>query len=406
MTTVPYSHELNWPPHLRPFDPLDEEIQADPYPHYAWMRENAPVLRTKTTSGDVWLVSRFQDVQWALRSPKLFSSEVGYKEHIPQMFFMDPPAQTRLREVVASEFTPKAVARHEAAIQALVDEHFGRYLKKGGGEIVEECIAQLTIGTIASVLGLPLTDAGKFRTWSSDVANYFGRVTGRGLGDPPADELGMKAFLQYVQKAMTGTDEEGSILARIGRLFREGVLPEKEAQFLVLSIFNAGHETTTMLTANGMIILAQRPDLLRRLRDKPADVTPFVEELARYRPSAHRLSRITTTDVAIGGVTIPAQSAVRLLPAAANRDSARYPNGEVFDMDRDTSGHMAFGFGIHSCLGSWLARLESKVLFRTVSQRLSRLEFDPDLARSVVPYKGGTLGPSGPQAVTLKVFPA
>jgi cytochrome P450 len=400
---TPYPEDLVWPAHLRPFDPLDHTIQADPYPYYEWMREHAPVLRTKTSLGEAWFLSRYRDVVGVLRSHKIFSSELYDPKKAPQVLFMDEPDHMRLRAAVAHIFTPKAVAKLEEKIRSLAGQYFHPLLGEGIVEIVESFAAPLTLDMITILIGLPLSETDQFRRWSQDWGSYSGRLSGNSPGSP-TDEAGTMAFVEYMRQTLERVPADGdSILSSIVRARAQGKLTDQEAQFFTLVLFTAGHETTTILIANGLIQLAETPELLTRLRENPGDIPAFVEELARYKPPIHRLRRITTREVEVGGHTIPAHAHVRLLIVAANRDPEKFPNPELFDLGRDTGGHLGFGFGIHSCLGSWLARLEARIIFELIAQTVSKIELYPDAARAVVPFTGGSMSASGPRLLTLRL---
>jgi len=401
--TTPYPQDLVWPAHLRPFDPLDHSIQADPFPYYEWMREHAPVLRTRTSLGEAWFLSRYRDVVGVLRAPKIFSSELYDPKKAPQVLFMDDPDHTRLRVAVAHVFTPKAVTRLEDKIRSLARSYFSPLLDSGGGEIVENFAGPLTLDTITSLLGLPLSERNQFFKWSQDWGSYSGRLSGNSPGSP-TDEAGTKAFVDYMAKTLETVSPDGdSILSSIVRARSEGKMTDQEAKFYSLVLFTAGHETTTILISNGLIQLAETPHLLARLRENPADVPKFAEELARYKPPIHRLRRITNQEVEVAGHRIPARSHVRLLIVSANRDPEKFPNPDVFDLTRDTGGHLGYGFGVHSCLGAWLARLEARIVFEMLAQTVSKVELYPDPVRAVVPFTGGSMSSAGPKSLTVRL---
>lgn len=173
-------------------------------------------------------------------------------------------------------------------------------------------------------------------------------------------------------------------------------------QFATL-LFGAGHTTTTNLIGNCLYMLTQRPDDLARMREDEAFIEPFIEEVLRTRPSFHRILRITTREVELHGETIPAGSIVRLLLASANRDPEYFPDGEEFDPDRKARMHSSFGQGIHSCLGSWLARLEARTALRIISRRAARIELDPDTAPT--PLTGGTFNEFGFEHLPILIAP-
>jgi cytochrome P450 len=186
-------------------------------------------------------------------------------------------------------------------------------------------------------------------------------------------------------------------------MWKEGLLSEKEAKELCAFVFVAGHDTTTILLANAFRVFSEHPELLDRIRRNPDDAGLFVEELARFRGTVQRASRITTEEVEMAGVRIPAGAIVRLLPAAANRDSSKFPDGETFDLDRSTDGHLGFGHGVHSCLGAPLARLEVLVTVKLLAERLGSLLLDPD--KPIEYVRGNNLTNSGPEHLHVLLAP-
>jgi len=193
---------------------------------------------------------------------------------------------------------------------------------------------------------------------------------------------------------------------QIARMWKEGLLTEKEAKELCAFVFVAGHDTTTILIANAFRVFAENPELLARVRNAPEDAELFMEELARYRGTVQRVSRITTEEVEVCGVALPKGSVVRLMPAAANWDNRKYSNAAVFDIDRKPEGHLGFGHGVHSCLGAPLARLETTATIRLLAQRLAGMTLDA--AKPIEYVRGNNLTNSGPEHlfVTMEKFNA
>ena len=398
--TAPYAEELEWPEGLGPFDALSFPIQANPFPHFAWMREEAPVVRTRTSQADLWFISRYDDVMAALRARKVFSSSTIDPDVLPLLLLMDPPRHSRLRETVSRAFTPRAVSRLEDQIRDMVLRHFDPLLDRGGGDIVEEFALRLTIGTIGSLLGIPMTETARLKSWTDDLANYFGRLARLAPGSPH-DEQGVGEFLEFLRSRLdhAAAGEEETVVANLGRLWKGGELRENDALHMCALLFLAGHETTTILIANGFLTLTEQPDLIALLRGDDSFLPRFVEELARFRAAPQRLSRLTTDEVEVRGYVIPKGSHVRLLPGSANRDSERFSDGERFDIGRDTTGHLGFGFGIHSCLGAWLARLEAQVAFEVAIDRLSSVALDRHVP--ILYYEGGTMSNTGPRSMRV-----
>lgn len=392
----PYSHELAWPEGLEPFKVVDDGSQGDPYEHYRWMRENAPVLRCQSATSDVWFLSRYDDVYAAVRNPKLFSSEVVSPPPLTFLTLFDSPGHSRLRKVVQPSFMPLSLDPFIDQITARAESLLDAMIAKGGGDVVEDYAIPLSIATISTMIDVPNEDEEKMKFWSDETFSYFGRLA-RNAPGTGTDEQSAMDFFAYLKEAMERLHKSGSpsIGGHIARMWKDGLLSEKEAKELCAFVFIAGHDTTTILVANAFRMLTEQPGLVARLRDNPADIDRFVEEVARYRGTVQRVSRMTTEETVVSGVTLPKGATVRLLLSAANRDSAKFPDGETFDIDRDTTGHLGFGNGVHKCLGMPLAKLETLVSVRLLVNKLDRMAFDP--ARPIKYVRGNNLTNSGPE---------
>ena len=401
-TPPPYSHELSWPEGLEPFKVVDDGSQGDPYRHYRWMLDNAPVLRAASPTSDVWFISRYDDVRKALRAPKIFSSEVVKPVPLTFLTLIDAPDHARLRQIVAKAFTPKAISLFEDRIRETAELLLGHLVAQGGCDVVEDYAIPLSMSTISGLLDVPAEDFEKMKFWSDETFSYFGRLA-RNAPGTGTDEQSANAFFAYLKDTMERLHAEGneSVGGHIARMWKEGELTEKEAKELCAFVFIAGQDTTTILLANAFRVVAERPELLGRLRGAPEDAEPFVEELARFRGTVQRVSRITAEAVEVAGVMLPKGAIVRLMPAAANHDAEKFPNPDVFDIDRDTSGHLGFGHGVHSCLGAPLARLETKVTAELLGRRLASVSLDPD--HEIEYVRGNNLTNSGPERLVVKV---
>ncbi|NUP75391.1 MAG: cytochrome P450 [Sinomonas sp.] len=401
-TLPPYSHELEWPKGLEPFKVVDDGSQGDPYRHYRWMLDNAPVLRASSPVSDVWFISRYDDVRKALRAPKIFSSEVVKPVPLTFLTLIDAPDHARLRQIVAKAFTPKAIGLFEERIRENAEALLDTLVARGGGDVVEDYAIPLSMSTISALLDVPAEDFDKMKFWSDETFSYFGRLA-RNAPGTGTDEESANAFFAYLKDTMERLYAEGneSVGGHIATMWKEGELTEKEAKELCAFVFIAGHDTTTILLANAFRVISEQPALLDSLNGEPSDAEPFVEELARFRGTVQRVSRITTEDVEVAGVTLPRGAIVRLMPAAANHDAAKYPNPDVFDIDRDTGGHLGFGHGVHSCLGAPLARLETKVTAELLGRRLASVRFDPD--HEIEYVRGNNLTNSGPHRLVVLV---
>lgn len=392
----PYSHELEWPEGLEPFKVVDDGSQGDPYAHYQWMLENAPVLRCHTPQSDVWFITRYDDVRKGLRAPKVFSSQVVDPVPLTFLTLLDAPNHGRLRQVVAQAFTPKAVATFEDRVRENANKYLDRMLAAGGGDAVDHYAIPLSMSTISALLDVPNPDFDKLKFWSDETFSYFGRLA-RNANGTGTDEQSAFEFFDFLKENLERlhAEENQSVGGQIARMWKDGLLSEKEAKELCAFVFVAGHDTTTILIANAFRVFAEKPELLARIRETPGDTELFMEELARYRGTVQRVSRITTGDVEVAGVVLPKGSVVRLMPAAANWDNRKYPNAAEFDIDRRPEGHLGFGHGVHSCLGAPLARLETTVTIELLAHRLANLALDP--TKPIEYVRGNNLTNSGPE---------
>lgn len=401
-TLPPYSHELDWPEALEPFKVVDDGSQGDPYEHYRWMREHAPVLRCQSATSDVWFLSRYDDVYQAIRNPKLFSSEVVSPPPLTFLTLFDAPDHSRLRKVVQPSFLPLALDPFIGQIAQRAEDLLDAMIAKGGGDVVDDFAIPLSISTISTMIDVPNEDEEKMKFWSDETFSYFGRLA-RNAPGTGTDEQSAKAFFAYLKEAMERlalTDSQ-SIGGHIARMWKDGLLSEKEAKELCAFVFIAGHDTTTILVANAFRMFAEQPDLLGRIRENPADADRFVEEVARYRGTVQRVSRITTEATTVAGVDLPKGAVVRLLLSAANRDSRKFAEGETFDIDRDSSGHLGFGNGMHKCLGAPLAKLETLIATKALARKIGDIALDP--ARPIQYVRGNNLTNSGPQNLFVKL---
>jgi cytochrome P450 len=386
------------------FDLLDPALQVDPFAAYARLRDDAPVHVAAGGKGEpVYVLSRYDDVTRALKDAETFSSRVA---PAPILMFMDPPDHTRLRRTLARAFTPRAIDVLGPRIEALARELYEPYLAAGGGDFIDGFAHPLPALVIGEMLGVPADRRRELRQWSDDSIRALGGGIGLSKDERAAARAGAMQLFAVLQAVLEGyRDQPGDTIGgELARLTTEGELTAEEALFFSQFLFVAGHETTTSLFGCGAELLARQPALFAWLRNQPELVPRFVEEVLRRTPPLHRLFRRTTRAVALHGVTIPAGAAVLLLLGAANRDPRRFPAGDAVDLDADPSGQLAFGLGIHVCLGAPLARLEGRVGFRLLLERTAHIGLDP--AHAPVPITGGTTSEFGWRALHLRVEPA
>jgi len=376
---------LNW-------DLADPGFQIDPYQHYRWLRDEAPVHRLLLPNGrELFLISRYDDVREILMDAGTYSSVAT--QDLTWLAFKDPPDHTRVRRTVSRALTDRAIAALDPEVERLTTEFFAYLLDDRGGNAVKFANL-LPVGVIAVILGIPTDSTDKLARWSLQSLELLGDS----LGIPGNDEArrATAEFIQYLKEVLAAyyqqpADNIGSNLVQFAKT---GDMSEEEVLSFAQFLFVAGHETTTHSLSSGLGILAQDPALFERLKANRELVPPFIEEVLRYRTVLQALGRIATRDVEIGGVKIPQGSQLRLSLANANLDESIFPDAETFDIERDKpTRHMTFGKGIHTCVGAPLARREMRIGFEHVLNTVKSMRLDP--AKAPVPHVGGSTNEHG-----------
>jgi cytochrome P450 len=368
------------------FDPLLPEFHADPYPFYRRLREEDPVHQSPL---GFWVLTRYDDCVTSLRDPRfgregfagLLSAVYGdgaEKGALPRsMLFRDPPDHTRLRALVSKAFTPRVIEQMRDHIQGIVDRLLARVEPAGGMDVIADLAYPLPVTVICEMLGVPLADHESIRGWSADIARSLdaiglpsdagiverGRVARHALGD---------YFRRLVPRRRA--DPRNDLLTGLIAAEEQGDrLSEGEVIAMCVLLFIAGHETTVNLIGNGLLALLRHPEQLATVRRDPALVPAAVEELLRYDSPVQRTARITNAEVELGGHALPAGAMVVAAIGAANRDPAHFVDPDRLDVTRRDIRHIAFGYGIHFCLGAPLARVEGQIALGTLLRRAPRL---------------------------------
>lgn len=359
---------------------LDPAFRADPYPHYAALRRDSPVCQVDP--GGMWAVSRHDDIVAMLRDPARFSSRafravwepawVGYNPLARSILAMDGPTHTRLRALASRAVGPRAVARLEPAIR----ERAARLAAQIDGEVdlVEAFAAPLPAFVIATLLGLDPALGVRFKRWADD----FLSVTPEPLDDGHAARVrGTIAELSAYMHAVIGERRRAPVDDMVSELLRPDgdgqIMSDAEVLEFMIAILLGGLETTTHLLATSAVYLAEHPEMLARLRAEPSRVAGFVEEMLRYDGPSQTLPRVTTCEVTLAGVTIPAGSLVLALVGSAGRDERRFPDPDRFDLERGAAA-LNFGHGVHFCLGAALARMEAQIGIDALVRRFVAIE--------------------------------
>jgi len=397
------------------YDPLDPLVREDPYPSYATLRREAPVYQVPGLG--IWAVSRYADVVRVLRSPERFSSaamaaavrkpadlapEDGQRQAPDptalSIIGADPPGHTRLRSIVSRAFTPRRIADLEPRVREIARDLLARFVPRGECDLVADYAVPLPVGVIAELLGIDRERQSDFKRWSD--------ASMRAVFDSPGHEEG-----EQIGQALVEMNDyvEQTIAARrsrpaddlIGTLLRaescEGALTVDEVRLFVFTLLVAGNVTTTHLIANAMLALMAHPSELAKVTRTPALVPGLVEEALRYDAPVQFTLRTATQDVELAGVTIPQGALVAPLSGSANRDEQVFPDADRFDVTRNPKDQLAFGHGIHFCLGAALARLEARVAFGELLPRIR----DPIRQDELVSWTN-VLTLRGPTALRLR----
>ncbi|WP_437903606.1 cytochrome P450 [Sorangium sp. So ce327] len=385
-------------------DIMTPAFRADPYTPYAAMRREAPVCQVDP--GGMWAVSRYADVATVLRSPERFSSQgfraawqpawVGHNPLASSILAMDGPDHARLRGLVSRAFGAPAIARIEQRARELCERLAGRL--DGEVDFIAAAAAPLPAFVISELLGLDHALEPHFKRWMDDLlsvtpepasAEHAARVRAT------IEELDRYMADVIAARRRSPSDDLVSELARAGEL-----LGDREIIDLLVSILGGGLETTTHLLGSSMLLLAERPAELERLRASPQLIPRFIEEMMRYDGPTQSVPRLTTSDVALAGVTIPAGSLVLALVGSANRDEQRFTDPDRFDLHRGQPS-LTFGHGAHFCLGAALARMEAKVALEVLLPGIGEVTRAP----GEIPYNR-TLTVRGPVSLPLRFRPA
>ncbi len=371
---------------------LSPDFYADPYPTYRALRTHAPVKRMPDGS---WFLTRFEDVVPVYRDPKLFSSdkkkEFGpkfgptplFEHHTTSLIFNDPPLHTRVRRAIVGAITQRHIAAMEPGLVKLVDALLDDMEQRREVDLVAHFAAAIPIGIIGNLLGIAHDEREPLRGWSLAILSALEPVL-----TPERATNGNRAvteMLAYLKKLVDERrahlrDPATDVLTRL--ILGEGDdEPLSETQLLHQCIFllNAGHETTTNLIGNTLHALTKLPQQKAALIAQAGDVERMkvaVEEFLRFESPVQLGNRITTQTVEVGGVQFPPDSRITICIGGANRDPAQFPAPDVMDIAREPNRQLAFGFGIHTCAGINLARLEGRV---AIARFLSRF---PDYALS------------------------
>lgn len=357
----------------------------NPYPAYKEARESEPVYRFPMPNGQyAWIVTRYDDAVEVLNDARLVTNPpylsdtdrpVGppHQEIISRnLLSVNPSDHRRLRRLIQKAFTPRMIERLRGRIQQIADELLDRVQNKGAMNLIEDFAFPLPIIVICEMLGVPIEDQDRFREWSNTIME--------GVNDPrfaQQSEEVMIAFVDYLKELIASRrqDLKEDLISDLIAVEDEGdVLSEQELYALVFVLIIAGHETTVNLIGNGVLALLEHSDQKEKLLGRPELILPAIEEILRYNgPAEVSNVRWATEDVEIRGKRIRKGEMLFVSFSSANRDPEQFPEPDSLDITREANQHIAFGKGVHYCLGAPLARLEGEIALGTLLRRMPNI---------------------------------
>lgn len=376
---------------------LGEQTLENPYPFFARLRKEAPVFEEPDYG--VFLVSRFDDIATVSKRTDVFSSiAVASGPYVPlpfvvdnideyraetpgleKLFHNDPPDHGRYRSLVSTLFTARRLASVEEEIRSYIDSLIDAFIDEGRVEFIQAFSHVLPLLVVGSLLGVPKGDNAKFKKLFEDAFEhmdeyFFGNPNGPRIEVPHYAVLRDYFTQELVRRRKTPT--EGLLSDLANARFPDGLeVPLKDLVGICVFLYSAGGDSNMPQTlTNGMKFLARNPGVAQRLRDDPSLVEKFVSESMRYETSALGLFRLALEDVEIGGVTIPKGRFAMILFGSGNHDEKYFDNPEEFRLDRPTKRILSFGTGAHICAGQPLARLQAKLAFGRLTERLSDIK--------------------------------
>lgn len=380
-------------------DLASPEFKADPYPFFARLRETAPVCRVILPGRQTaWLITRYDDVAGALKDGRfakdpnnaLTPDQAARQPWVPKMFRpltrnmldLDPPDHTRLRGLVQKAFTPRLVERMRERVASLTGELLDAALRRGSFDLIRDYALPIPTTIISEMLGVPAGDRHRFHRWSEVIVATSPSGPGMAKAIPS-----VFFFLRYIRRLVRARRAEprDDLVSALAKAEEAGdQLSEDELLAMIFLLLVAGHETTVNLIGNGALALMRHPGQMERLRGDPSLVKTAVEELLRYEsPLVTATERFAREDIPIAGVVIPRGELVYAVLASANRDPRQFPEADTLDVAREPNRHLAFGLGIHYCLGAPLARLEGEIAIAALLRRAPglRLAVPPERLR-------------------------
>jgi cytochrome P450 len=360
---------------------FSDDTRRNPFPVYERMREASPVLHLEQFG--LWMIFDFEGVKRALMDHEAFSSDMS---HVPGsgnpgewFIFFDPPRHTKLRALISKAFTPRVVANLEPRIREMSRELLDQTVERGEMDLAADFSVPLPMRVIAELLGFPAAEWPRYKRWSDVIlklANTFSKdeEAARTINEYRAVTAEMRDFLPDLIAQRRGAHQD-DLLTRLVQAEVEGEqLTDDEILGFVQLLLVAGQETTANLLNNAVVCFNENPEQLARLQAAPELLPSAIEEVLRYRSPIQWMPRATLRDVALHGQVIPKGKLVLAIIGSANHDPKQFREPGRFDITRNPNPHIAFGHGIHSCLGAPLARMEARIALADFFERVKGFE--------------------------------
>lgn len=366
-------------------DLLAPAVRRDPFPYFAYLRREAPVLWVEQLQA--YLVSRYEDVARVARKPELFSSIAMRRSGpdsapeatgVKSVITVDPPEHGRLRSILQDEFRVRPLRELEPRVQVLVEDLVACLQSSEAFDLVRDFTIPLPVTVIAELLDIEPARHEDFKYWSDCLIKVLNDRSGPEWERARAGVFDLIGYFREVLDTRSDFADRQDILSVLLRAERESRLDRREIVAYSILLLTGGNETTTNLIGGMVVALLRNPDQLAMLRDDPSRIPNAIEEGLRYCSPVQAVYRRAMADVEIAGVRIPRGRDIAILLGAANHDPARFPDPECFDITRHTGGHVGFGIGVHHCLGAHLGRLETRVAFEHLLPHLDAIAADVD----------------------------
>ena len=369
---------------------VSNEFMEDPYPILRQLREEDPVHWSNSIGG--WVLTRYDDIVTTFKDISHYSSEgrlakaveylpaesrarfKTFEDHYRQrsLIHSDPPDHTRLRGLVTRAFTPRVVEAMRPRIQQITDELLDAVRRDGRMDVMKDLAVPMPVTVLAEIFGVPKPDLNRFKGWADDLLAF------QGVNKPAVELLErsqnalveIRAYLSELIKQRRSEPRQDLLSELVAAESEGGKLSETELLYSCITLLVAGHETTTSLIGNGLYALLRHPEQWELLNSTPSLLTCAIEEMLRYESPVARQPRLIKRDGEMGGRQLRQGQMVFQMLNAANRDPAYFAEPDRFDIRREKNPHIAFGLGIHFCVGATLARTEGQIVFSTLMARL------------------------------------